>query len=176
MINLLPYEDKKELELEKRRRFLVVALFGASVIVFLGLILMGPIYLSLALEKRSFLRELDSASQAEPLQRLAEVEQEIGKLNSKLLLLDQGAKRGLPVSELLRRALGLAPAGIRIDSLSFSRGKIFLGGQAQKREDLQTFIQALEAASLFRKISSPVSNLLKSVDLKFSLELELAAP
>ena len=76
MINLLPYEDKKELELEKRRRFLVVALFGASVIVFLGLILMGPIYLSLALEKRSFLRELDSASQAEPLQRLAEVEQE----------------------------------------------------------------------------------------------------
>ncbi len=176
MINLLPYEDKKELELEKRRRFLVVALFGVSVVMLLGLILMAPIYLSLALEKRNSLRELDLASQAEPLRRLAGVEEELGKLNSKLLLLDQGAKRGLPVSELLRRALELAPTGIGIDSLSFSRGKIFLGGQAQKREDLQAFIRALEAASLFRKVSSPVSNLLKRVDLEFSLELELAAP
>lgn len=179
MINLLPYADKKELEREKMRRFLAVALLGVSTLFALGLFLMAPIYFSLTLQKKNLLEELSLASKNAPLERLGELEREIKNLNSKLLVLEEGSRKEYLVSEVFREALGLRSAGIELRHLSFHKpsggeaGRLNLGGRAQRREDLQTFIQALERSESFKKINSPVSNLLKKTEVEFSLELEL---
>src|SRR3989344_445951 len=69
MINLLPYEDKKEVEREGLRRFLIVAVFSLSSVFLVCILLMMPVYIFSYQESLNLKREEDLRSEREGLRR-----------------------------------------------------------------------------------------------------------
>ncbi len=73
----------------------------------------------------------------------------------------------------------LRPVQISVREISYERAsktnpeRVTLKGRAQTRSELLRFQKNLESSGLFKKVHSPISNLLQEVDLGFSLVLDL---
>ena len=174
MINLLPYEDKKKTRQESLRRFLVIAIFEASLVLFAGILLIFPVSFSFKNQKEGLGRQESVSKQGAPLERLREMEKNIKTLNSKLVLLESASKDG-EVSGIFIKIMEVKPAGISLDDFSYSlqSEEIILGGNAALREDLVNFQDVLESLEFTEKIESPLSNILKRENIDFSISLYL---
>lgn len=170
------------MERERFRRFLVVVIFTIAFILFLGVFLMFPAYLSLAVERKNLTQEVQLSRQAAPLAELENLEKQIQNFNSKILVLENSFSKNISISEIFEKIISMSPARLTLDGLAFRRtslsdpGRIILNGRAPAREELLNFVKALEESKLFKKIDSPVSNLLKRTEIQFSLELTLGQP
>jgi len=181
MINLLPYEDRKVIEREGFRRFLIIALFSISLVLFLGIVLMAPIYLMLRAQSSNLKTQEQFSLQGAPLDRLKKAEEEARKLNSEAALIES-ASQNTSVPEIFQKIIEARPSGISLRGFSFRRlapanpGTIALEGNALTRENLSSFVTILEGSGLFAKVDSPVSNILKKTNISFSLNLILKQP
>jgi hypothetical protein len=182
MINLLPEDTKKELGRERLRRFIIVAGFYLSGLIILGTILMLPAYFSLILQRRELLRELDLSRKALRADEVRKVEMVVRELNSRLELVRRGEKEIVRPAGIFEKIIALRPSGVRLEALSSDSSpqgdliKLSLNGKALTRDDLIVFVQKLEALGIFKKVHSPVSNLLQKTNLEFSLALEMLKP
>lgn len=172
MINLLPYEDRKKIRQESLRRFLVIAIFETSLVLFAGILLIFPVSFSFKSQKDGLEREESVSRQGAPLDQLKEVEKEIKKLNSELTLLEAASKSG-EVSDIFIKIMDSKPAGISIDEFLYSRQskKILLAGNAAVRDDLVKFQEVLGSLEFSEKLESPLSNILKRENVDFSINL-----
>lgn len=172
MINLLPYEDQKEIESERVRRFLATGLLAVSMILVAGVVLMLPAYFSLALARREAIVQEALSLKGAPLERIRAVDREIKNLNQRLALLERTLKNA-PPTEILKKIIEQKPQGISLEAFIIRENKITLTGRAAGRDNLIAFIKILEKLDAVAKVDSPVSNLLKKTDAGFSLDLEL---
>lgn len=177
MINLLPYEDKKEVEREGLRRFLIVATLSISTILVLGIFLMGPAYFFLYQEKANLDRKEQLSNKDAQNQKLKETIADIKNINSKISIVESSANSPSD-SEALKTVVGLIPFSMRIDGLSFERanlttdkGRARLKGTAATRDGFIAFIKIIEESGLFSKVDSPVSNILNKENIDFSITL-----
>ena len=179
MINLLPYEDKKKVEREALKRFAIVALSAVSFTFLFGIIAVSPLYFSLRAEGENLLRAEKFSLEGAPLARLKSVEGDISKLNLELAVLESAVGKKLP-SDSFRKIINSKPAGISIAGISFRNllaldpVRVSLSGKAAKREDLVLFQKILEDSGLYKKIDSPISNILKKNDIEFVFDLEFS--
>lgn len=177
MINLLPYEDKKEVEKEGLRRFVIVAVFSISAIFLICILLMAPAYLSLYEERASLIKEEHLLKQGAPVEKMNEIAAKIKKTNSKLSVIESSAD-GRSVPEDLKKIIDSIPSGVSINGISFNRqkisehGRVSLNGKANSRENLTSFIRILNDSGRFSKVDSPVSNILKKNNVDFLINLE----
>lgn len=177
MINLLPYEDKKEVERESFRRFAVVATLSISAALLISIVLMAPAYFSLYQERSGLLKEEGLLQQGTQAEKMSEVVNKIKMTNSRLSVIESSAiTKSVP--EDLKKIIDLVPSGVGIDGISFTkqnisvRGRVVLSGRANSREDLPPFIRTLYDSGLFSKVDSPVSNILKKNNVDFLINLE----
>ncbi|OGF51525.1 hypothetical protein A3I27_01315 [Candidatus Giovannonibacteria bacterium RIFCSPLOWO2_02_FULL_43_11b] len=178
MINLLPYEDKKEVEREGLRRFLIVAVFSLSSVFLVCILLMMPVYIFSYQESLNLKREEDLLKQGTTAEKITEVTNEIKKINAELSIIESSAK-SVSNLEIFKKILSLTPDGIKINSLSFAgqgvpgQGKMSLQGRAGTRESLLGFQKNLNDSDLFKKVDFPISNILKKNDIDFVINLDL---
>ncbi len=168
-------------ERERLRRFVVVfgVIFG--IILSIGVILMFPSYIALVFQRRDLMRELDLSRKAPLLGEVDQIEKSIKDFNKKLLLYEKSAKAANPVSSIEEQILKLRPSAISIRTISYDSAsktnpeRISIKGRAKSRSELLRFQKNLESSGLFKKVHSPISNLLQEIDLGFSLILDLGA-
>lgn len=177
MINLLPYEDKKEVEREGLRRFLIVALLSLATVIFLGILLMGPVYLLVFQQRIAQEDEELSLRNGKSTEHINQISNEIKKINSKLFVFESNAKN-YSAPKTIKGILDIIPSGIKLTDISFevtseARGRAQLRGNASTRENLLNFLKVLNDSGLFSKVDSPVSNILKKTDVDFSINLEI---
>ena len=179
MINLLPYDEIEKLGREHLGRFAVVAGLSLSGIVAIGLILLVPSYLFLLYEKRELGRELELTYRSLEMSEVDYIESEIANFNAALGIFEKNEREIRPVASILEKILSFRPDTMRFESIGYSRTKgerISVKGRVSSREVFLDFVARLETSGLFKKVDSPVSNLLREKDVDFSLILEIESP
>ncbi len=176
--SLLPISYQKEIRREKIMRIGLLFVLLISTVFFVGIIFMLPSYFTLVFSRADVLRRLDAEQKALARQDTAALEQSIGAVN--------GHANAYKDNEAMRKRLGpimvhLAAAdttSIRLSYIDFhsSNGGMFtitLNGVAITRDALLAYIQNLKEVPEFAAVHSPISNLLKEIDVPFSLEVDI---
>ncbi len=171
MINLLPSQEKKELEI--KRTIKVIAILGSLFLIFLiflGLLLFSiKIYILSQIRDQKTLIEIESRSTESP--EIQELEKNIGEANQIISQFNSFYQGQRSISEILEKISGLLPAETYLTDFFYQKEKsqIILQGYAKNRDNLLEFKKSLENQKEVQNLYSPISNLIKSKDIDFYL-------
>ena len=182
MINLLPEKDKKNVQNEYIRRFMVVMGLGSAVIILAQIIfsLIGYFQVvSIAKENEEQLRDAEDYAR---VARVDEMETEIKKISQFLSDLKTAENESENITDDISMVLGLLPEDSRISQIIFegspTGGSFRIAGWTPGRDSLLKFLDNLKTVkcggdTCFSEVLSPVSNLLRDKDIDFSLEAKI---
>lgn len=153
-----------------------LALLSLSVLVWI--VCMTPSYFVIVFSKDDILRRVDVEEAVLARRKLGDLEAETAKINK--IISDYGnneAKRR-SFSDLLISVFRASPQGIGIENVALSKNKdgvfiLNLQGVASTREELISYISALQKIPAFSEVNSPISNLLEESNAKFNLDLKI---
>lgn len=177
MINLLTPATKLQLRQEIRHRRLVVAGFIILALLVIALILTGLILFRLHRETSS-LTLASTEPDAATLARQA-TKQELQAASADLQVIKSLPPRAA-LTALWRASLASQPASVALAGWRWQAGAgaeggtLDIAGEAATRAGLLQFIEALKKDERFANVESPVSNLIRSKEIDFTLKLTLA--
>jgi Tfp pilus assembly protein PilN len=175
MINLLPSQAKKELEIERKTR--IITILGSLFLIFLiflGILLFSvKIYILSQIESQKTLVALESSYVDTP--QVKELEKNITDANQKISSLILFYENQVDLTEVLEKISFLSPLNVYLADFNYQKEKnlITLEGFAETREDFLEFKKSLEAEKEFSNLYSPISNLVKPTDIDFYITFNL---
>ena len=178
--NLLPENYRSELKLERIRRLAVVSGLAVFAVVVVNIILLSPLFIFFVSTENELMRHLTAVKQSPAFLLTTEIETEIAELNSEINSL--GTRDHSPeIARAILSILERRPAGIKISNIVFSSAvpnrnqapQISISGTASTRESLINFADSNKTSGFFKKVYSPISNLLKETNLDYFLVLDL---
>jgi len=175
VLNLLPYQYKKELRLDILHQTIIKV--GTAVIfmilILAALFLLAQHFLNINLEEAE--NELDFWQSKAEIKELENLERKVKELNENLILLDNAYKNQTKFSSFLEKLSKDTPWGVRFNSISIKNSdEVFISGYASTRDILLNFKNILEGAYYVNNFDFPLSNLTKAMDINFSLSFKLA--
>ena len=173
-LNLLPSQDKKDLELAELSRLIasLAVWFLIFLIIFTLLLVSTYFSLSILLEEQKKLIEI---RQRDPkTQDMLEIEEKIKQTNQTVKQVYLKQEEMILWTPLLEKMTKIVPSGIYLTNFSYQAtdNQITLNGWANWRENLLHFQESLEENSLFKEVEAPLSNLTKQRDIDFSFTLK----
>ena len=179
VINLLPEEEKRELEREKtwRRIFVVLIFLLISMLVFILILFPLKIYISskteslenLVSEKEEVLKEL----------KFEDFQEVIKETNQDLSKIQKFWQQQLLITPFFERFSSLVPSSIYLTSFSFQKkiqkeifAEIRVSGWAENRENLFYFKETLEEEESFKEVYFSPACWVKPIDIDFSLSFK----
>lgn len=174
-LNLLPPQEKEKLVYIWRARSLTVIASGFVAVLAISLVLLLPTLFLLFFQKNEALRAVAIEQEAQErtgLKERVEAVQEAGRLGN--MVLEHESKRGASFG-LIASLLESVPSGIRLESvrLHSQTREVTIAGFAPARQDLLALLKDLEENPRIAKVSSPVANLIREVDIHFSIAITL---
>ena len=185
MINLLPEEEKKELQTEKNRRIiLILGVLSLIFIVFLTFLLsLLKIYLSSQINFQSELlfnkqKELKFSSQFQ------DFKQTVKETNQKFAKIRTFYRNQVLIVPILESLSDFVPPSIYFTQLSLQRPgvseeksdylvEIIIRGYARSREDLFLFQKALKENDNFKDVKVSLQSWLEPEDVDFYLTFKV---
>lgn len=176
MYTLLPEPERKALRKEYRVRLLVVTLFFLGCMGCIGVAAFFPSYImttsldGTTKQEEKRLAELKSQSTRES------IEIELASVNQLVGIFTEGDVN-MPLTEFVDSFLEVLTPGIKLASFDVVRtgtstANIFMSGVAGTRDALVELKRAIERERGFSKIELPVSDLAKSKDIQFSINIQ----
>ncbi len=182
MINLLPSKEKRELNLERKKRLTIIFCF-MGLLFFLTL---GVIFISVNtyISKRVqyYNNVLQTKESITEQQEIRGMQEKIKEANLSLKKLKTFYNQRLNYSKLLERIAGILPENICLDDFSsvFTEPekekpylRVSLSGFALTREDLFNLKRNLEKEENFQEIHFPPGNWMEARDINFSVNLKI---
>lgn len=175
MFNLLPKTEKDAIRREYRRRLFTVILWGIAVSTLVASLLLIPSFvLSRQREEAASARVLALSRRADA-EKSAQVSAELAEVSTLLTLLATRAPTP-SVFDVVRTIAAKRPPGVSFENIAFapfSQGTfgVQISGVAENRAALVAFNRALETAGTFTRVELPLSNLAKSEDITFSINV-----
>lgn len=175
-MNLLPEMRKDSLGRMYLMRLVVVAvliLFGVLLIQLVGMV---PAYVHVQQQRSVYEAEL--AGLGEKLAGLEEkgIQERVSTLEARALGLQESAQ-GSTASSIFRALAAVPHAGIKIERLSFTRGKgevapnMTIAGVAASRSTLSAYASALTLLPYVSNVDLPISAFAKETEIPFSMTL-----
>lgn len=174
-LNLLPPEEKLNLIRVFRRRAVVGVGGGLAAVFIIFLILLLPTIFMLAAEKSELLRAVRIERERQEKTgagRQAADAKKVNLLAEKILEYNERRRQIFPLFESIIRETPPA-VGIEHILLNNAPGEIAISGFSITRGDLIKFLNALSKNPDIEKVSSPVTNLVKEKNIRFSLTAKL---
>ena len=174
-LNLLPPEEKLNLIRVFRRRAVVAVGGGLTAVFAIFSILLLPTIFMLAAEKSELLRavriERDTQEKTGANQQAADVKK-VNLLAEKILEYDKKQRK---IFTLFEAIIKETPSSIKIEHILLrnTSEEIAISGFSGTREDLLKFLDAMDKNPYIEKVSSPVTNLVKERNVRFSLTAKL---
>lgn len=175
MINLLPPEQKSELQTENKLKIIFNLLLVASSLLISQILLLFLIgnYISADLE----VQKIYSKEKEEELKvpALKELEDKINLSNSIFSKLDSFYKSQADISAVLERVSAKMPKEVYLTSLDLnpSSMQISLSGFASNREKLLELRENLEKEKTFNDIYFPPENWMNRFDINFNVAFKV---
>jgi len=172
-MNFLPEEDKRKIKKEYLRRlFTVIGIFSFSAIS-IGIVIFLSSSIFLGDQKHNLERQLAISEERLSRDKTENTISLVEELNAKISLLDSGQENVGEKSAFIKIILEEKTDKIKILDFFFDKGKFLIQGTSEGRQDLLSFIDSLRNKKDFKKVESPVSNLIKERDIEFKLTIEL---
>lgn len=175
MINLLPIQKKEELDSIKKIKILSILgfLLLISMVFLVVLFFSIEIYLTSENQNQKFLVDNAISLSSDPKHK--ELENKITESNDIIKKLDDFYKKQIEVSDAIEKITNIMPDNVSLVSISYNEKnfEISLHGKAKTRDDFLAFKKMLEEQPEIKNLNSPISNILKSVDVEFSLTFSL---
>jgi hypothetical protein len=177
MINLLSSEQKKLLRSDYRQRVLVVSGFLFSFLLLIAIGILATLYLSVDTNYKQTKDALAKEQAKNIIMAANKLEKEIKSFSQKLSLLTKSST-STPVTEVIKSVLNRKVSGVALDDIQYDKSSdnlavLKISGVAQTRSQLLAFVEVLRSDPNFKKVDSPVSNLIKERQAEFTLNLEI---
>jgi len=168
-LNLLPSQDKKDLELAKISRLIASLAVWILIFLIIFILLLVSTYFSLSilLDEQKKLIEI---RQSDPrTQDMLEIEEKIRQTNQIVKQVYLKQEEMILWTPLLEKMTKIVPSGIYLTNFSYRAvdNQITLNGWANWRENLLYFQESLEENSFFKEVEAPLSNLIKQRNIDF---------
>lgn len=178
MINLLPKEDRVLMKKEYLRRLLVLVGIFCFSFICIAILLLLPSYFLAISQRKTFENRLKAGAESLNRQDMPAIEAEVVGLNAKLAFF-AGQQDETQLSKIIERIAENRGKNILLTYFSYQKGKesgndiFLLQGRALTRKDFLSFVESLRKMEEIKNIESPPSNLLKTENILFVLNLEL---
>lgn len=182
-MNFLPQEDKKSIKNQYRGRFLIALCFLIFILVIINLVLFLPSYFFLKVKNDGLKNQIEITSKNPDFKNLIEMENSLKNFSEKIKFFksrDKETNSAPAILEEIVKAKSEISGSISITSFSYEKGadnsgaplkKINILGNAGTREGFLLFLKNLKNNEKFLRVLSPPSNILKSMDIDYSLSI-----
>lgn len=186
MINLLP--PKYRQKLREEQRFRLVLLFGGMLGIALTALAIFLLVIQVTLLKERLAQESKLISFEERISKEDSVLSEIKNWNSKLQNIEEFKGKRTALKDVIEEIASSLPGELYLLSLSYTPSSeikkkadkivrtpaiIAVTGNAQTREQLLSFKDALQENPFFTEVVFPPSNWVKPIDIIFSFQAKL---
>ncbi len=177
MMNLLPQENQKKVKKEYLLRLYSVILLLLIFTLVIAFTLFLPYYISIKKElsdKKDYLSVLVDNNINATSGMLEIVEDTKRKID--ILVGKKDERLGVYsdiIAPIVDKRGAVLITGITYEESTEERFYVRLSGISLSREDLRTFIKALEKEDLFIEVNAPISNFVKDKDIRFSLDVKI---
>ena len=172
MINLLPQQEKKNVNIEYKARLITVVLFFVLILTTFTLILASSVYVSMSFKEKTAKDQLANFLMDN------QIESDIDFLkntNKKLSILQTKDMQSLIYRDIFE-TIAEESGEISITGISYQSDKgekgVLVNGISPNREQLLDFVKRLEQKD-FSEVTVPVSSFVKIQDLNFSLSIKI---
>lgn len=169
-VNLLPPEEKKNLQLADFSRLLIFLAGWLSVFLAVFILLLVSTYFSLFLLLREQNNLIAVRQQDPQTQYLVQTEKRIERSNQVVKKVQAKQSSMLIWTDLLKEISQLVPTGVYLNTLAYRAddNQISISGWADWRDNLMIFQKSLEISPCFEQIESPLANLIKEKEIDFT--------
>lgn len=177
-INLLPREEKLDLEWDRRRRIAVataVRLIAGAAALW---VMLAGVAWYLRAEADRIAAELTSQRELLAQSELQQLETNFRKTVQLAEAVRTVSKSAQTVSPVLIEVARLVPAGVELKSIEYTaKGRrVSLRGHAPTRELVIRIEDAIRRESRYTDVDAPPTNLVKPADVDFSFAFTIANP
>ena len=182
MINLLPSEEKRKLNLERKKRLTIILCFiGLFFFLTLGIVFI-PVNTYISKRVQYYNNVLKTKESVTEQQEIKGMQEKIKEANLSLKKLKTFYNQRFDYSELLEKIAGILPGNIYLDDFSsvFTEPKeekpylrVSLSGLALTREDLFSLKRSLEREENFQEVHFPPGNWMEARDINFSVNFKI---
>lgn len=173
MINLLPPDQQKRSRTDYWHRVYIVLFFFVAGALGTLLLFLGLIYFTLM--QTTSLGTPSTGSDS--ISTKEELEKELKLANDTLALFSVKDMGHLPIELLSELIRGDESFGVYLTAFAYTKGgenpKVLLSGNAKTRDALVRFLNHLRNKSMVLSVESPIESLSKSVDIPFSVTIDL---
>jgi Tfp pilus assembly protein PilN len=176
-MNLLPITEKESLKKGFKLRSVILASLILVCVFVLGIAMLLPSYFlamgNLSKDSSGYTSGMENSTSTKELLVLPqEIDMKVKQL--------QASNSNVFVSDCFAKIIKPLPLGVRLDSISFSRGQsykektgviVLVSGVATDRDSLVSYVTLLKENSSFSNVDMPVSSLAKNKNLPFSINI-----
>ena len=177
MINLIPKEERKKINISFYYKIVVLFFTAAGLVSVLAVATIIPSYLFSSLKNNIANTKLEE-QKGEPVPSLDQQSLlTIKDLSHKLDIIESSEKNKFLISKnVISAILSKKMSNIKIINISYGnddvKGRVIsIQGNAPSREVLLSFRKALEDSSDFKQVDLPISNFVKGSNIQFYLSL-----
>ncbi|MEI8339378.1 MAG: hypothetical protein WCF94_01805 [bacterium] len=165
-------KQRKTLSREYKLRLTVILLLGLSALAVVFLLSLIPLYYFVQFKENLVNQQYDKVQKANIDQNEATLRTQVTEIGN-LINLFKPISLNTELQKDLLSILPSANSGVKVTGMSWNKDKkeIFLKGQATTRNTLLTYVKTLQQDVRFSNAEVPVSNLTKSANLDFNLNL-----
>ena len=171
LLNLLPEEDKKNIQRKTRSRFFLWQLFllFALEVFYMSILVSTFLILDFQLQSLEIIDQQSDKTQVEQL-KLNEFQKKFKEINVLTEKIGKIEKNHFSFTQIFSLLDVLLPQGIIIDHLSTKNYTVFLTGTAEKRDNLLEFDAKLKESSCIENVNVPISNLFSQENVEFQVD------
>jgi len=175
MINLLPPREKKILL--KQKQFKIVLILGILFLVCLSCFSLILFLIKTDIQQKLLLQQkaLEKKEREFKVSEINNLESNINAFNQIFSKIDSFYKQELYLTDIFHTLSQIMPSGFRLTNFSYyqQEKKALLSGFCPDRDALSEFKANLEKQEIFKEISFPASNWIKSTDIDFFLSFKI---
>ena len=174
-LNLLPPAEKEHLIYVCRARSLVVIASGFIAVLGVSFVLLLPTFSLLFFQKTEAIRAVAIEREAEERTGLKDRIARIERVNRLAHAVEEHESKRGDLAGLFESILRDVPPGVRIASLRIKSQtrELSLVGFAPTRQHLLELLKNLERNARVATVSSPITNIIREVDIDFSIAITL---
>lgn len=174
LLNLLPEENKKNIQRKLHFRFFLWQLFLVCTLEVFYLSILASIYLILNFQLQSLQAVGQQGDTAYTDQRTLNVYQEKFKsTNAAVEVVGKIERSHFSFTQVFLLLDTLLPKGIAINLLATNNYKIMLSGRAATRDDILAFESRLKETACVKDVNVPLSNLFSQENIDFEIDFEM---
>ncbi len=174
MINLLPPKEKRVLQVEEKRK--IVLILGLLSFVFLACLIMILVSIKFYISGQVSVEKiiLEQGREEMGLPKDEDLTEKIKEANKSFVKINSFYENQFKLTDVIEKVSGTVPEDVYLTIFSYQpkEGQITISGFAEDRESLFQFKKSLETEEEFKELFFPPSTWITAEDINFNLNFK----